>query len=89
VFLVSKRVEIKHELILSYCRDNALQYEQKLLTGGVKSQVYNIQDGKILVSVDGAADSFDVKDFLLEQPEVDFVTLNSQKYSRPGKGADL
>jgi hypothetical protein len=38
--------------------------------------------------VDNAADSLDVKDFLLEQPEVDFVTLNSQKYYPPGR-ADL
>lgn len=62
---------------------------QKLLSGGVRSQVYNVQDGKVLFTVDSNSDSWDLKDFLLEQPEVDFVTLNSQKFYPPGKAKDL
>lgn len=48
-------------------------------------QAYNIQDEKVLISVDKGWEAIEVKNFLVKQSEVDFVTYNSQKYYPEGR----
>lgn len=56
-----------------------------LLSGGVNAQIYNIGE-KVLATFDRQLTQ-DTNDFLLEQPEVDFLTLDSRniypKYRMP------
>lgn len=48
-----------------------------LLSGGVNAQIYNIGD-KVLATFDRKLTQ-DTNGFLLEQPEVDFLTLDSRQ----------
>ena len=50
------------------------------MSGGIKASVYNIEARKVLVTVQRGWEGNDVKEFLLEQPETEFVTFNSQQY---------
>ena len=58
-------------------------HTQLLLTNQVQTQIYNIDDNKILVSATNHNQAMEVKDFALEQPETAHVTLDSQKYEKP------
>lgn len=54
-----------------------------LVSGGVQAQFYNLDD-KVLATFDRKLTQ-DTNEFLLEQPEVDFLTLDSRKITKPGR----
>ena len=56
---------------------------QMLLTGGVTADVYNLDD-QVLVSIERHLLA-DTKEFLFEQSEVDFLTLDQQKIYPTGR----
>ena len=53
------------------------------MTGGVDAQLYNLDD-KILASLERHLIA-DCNDFLFQQPEVDFITLDSRPIYPPGR----
>lgn len=58
---------------------------QMTLSGGVQAQFYNLDD-KILATFDRHLTQ-DVNEFLFEQQEVDFLTLDSRQIYPPGRAA--
>jgi hypothetical protein len=59
--------------------------EQLLKTGGIDANAFNIEHNKVLFTVQKGHEAGNVKEFLLEQPETDFVTLNSMKFFPRGR----
>ena len=53
------------------------------MSGGVSAQVYNLDD-KVLINIERHLLP-DCNEFLLEQPEVDFLTLDSQQIYPKGR----
>lgn len=60
-------------------------YFSSFSRGGVEAALYNLDD-KILVSLERKLTT-DLNEFLLEQPEVDFLTLDSKKIYPKGRRA--
>lgn len=54
-----------------------------LVSGGVQAQFYNLDD-KVLATFDRKLTQ-DTNEFLLEQPEVDFLTLDSRQIYPKGR----
>jgi len=54
-----------------------------LISGGVDAKFYNLDD-KVLATFDRKLTQ-DTNEFLLEQPEVDFITLDSRKIYSKGR----
>ena len=55
---------------------------QLLFTGGVDAACYDIGDGKILVTVQHGWRGQDVKEFLLQRPEVTEIEWNQKTFKR-------
>lgn len=60
-------------------------YPQLLLSGGVEAQLYNIDD-KVLVNMERHLLP-DAQEFLLGQPEVDFLTIDQKPVYPKGRRA--
>jgi len=56
-----------------------------LHTASIRVNIYDLEDNKILVSADEPHQVFEAKHWLLQQPEVESVTLNSQVTYAKGK----
>ncbi len=54
-----------------------------LISGGVDAKFYNLDD-KVLATFDRKLTQ-DTNEFLLEQPEVDFITLDGRKIYSKGR----
>lgn len=58
-----------------------------LVTVGVDTKSYPVEDDTLLFTLDNWKQALKVKEFALQQPEVDHVTWDQQDYYAPGKGA--
>ena len=63
----------------------AAQWRELLFTGGVDVTCYDIELHKLLVTLQRGWESFELKDFLIAQREVEYVEWDSVKY--PGEYA--
>lgn len=59
----------------------AKRYSSLMRSGSLTPSIYNIGEGRLLVNCDKSWRIKDMVSFLARQPEVDFMTINSKKYT--------
>lgn len=74
-----------HSLEGGYSQENILdltgQWTDLLHSGGLSVKFYNIEENKVLVSLQKGWDGIAVKDFLIDRPEVTKVTWDNVDYT--------
>mmetsp|Transcript_89565 Transcript_89565/g.187112 ORF Transcript_89565/g.187112 Transcript_89565/m.187112 type:complete len:229 (-) Transcript_89565:31-717(-) len=64
-------------------------WKTKLEAGGVTANVFGVDPGRILITTQKPEDFTGVRKFVLEQPELDWLEVNSQKIFPPGRNAPI
>jgi hypothetical protein len=68
-------------------KELAKKWRDLLFSGGIEAQVYNIEGGKLLCSLQKGWNANHARDFIVDQPETREITWDSQTYPASGPRA--